>query len=124
LQSAVFQQDNAGVHGDSNTGRHTQSFQRVEKAMKACHLTIPVWVPRSPDLSPIEHLWAVVQRHVVFDPKASPSKFIADVEQAWREIPDLTIKKLLDSMPARIEACIASEGGVFDHRQFLEKAEK
>jgi hypothetical protein len=107
LRDTVFQQDNAGIHGNSNSDHDTPALKRVKEALKPLRLVLAWWPPHSPDLSPIEHLWDLVQRRVVFDPNAPPAKFIADVERAWDEFPVDIIKKLLLSMPYRIKACLA-----------------
>ena len=82
----VFQHDNARPH----TARHTQNILRIH------NVNVLQWPARSPDLSPIEHLWdhlgrQVRERHDVNN--------IRDLERAlqgeWVRIPLQVIRKLI-----------------------------
>ena len=53
-----------------------------------------VWPPSSPDLNPIEHVWAIIKRRVYADGRQFSSKdalWIA-IEDAARSIPAYMIK--------------------------------
>ena len=100
LKSAT--DDNARPH----TARHTQNILRVHNVNV---LQLPA---RSPDLSPIEHLWdhlgrPVRERHDVNN--------IRDLERAlqaeWVRIPLRVIRKLSCSMRRRCLAVLAANGG-------------
>ncbi|GFY18671.1 DDE_3 domain-containing protein [Trichonephila clavipes] len=52
LPGAIFQQDNARMH----TARFTQDFLR--------HFQTLPWPARSPDLSPVEHVWDQLKRQM------------------------------------------------------------
>ncbi|GFV95060.1 transposable element Tcb2 transposase [Trichonephila clavipes] len=52
LPGAIFQQDNARPH----TARVTEDFLR--------HLQTLLWPARSPDLSPVEHVWDQLKRQM------------------------------------------------------------
>ncbi|GFX63349.1 DDE_3 domain-containing protein [Trichonephila clavipes] len=52
LPGAIFQQDNARLH----TARVTQDFLR--------HFQTLLWPARSPDLSPVEHVWDQLERQM------------------------------------------------------------
>jgi len=98
-----FQHDNATPH-KSNVAKAflTKSRMRVLD-----------WPAQSPDLNPIENLWAIIKQHIRKQKK--PPRNLVElkrcVKAAWRAIPDTTIKNLVDSMPRRIQAVIAAEGG-------------
>ncbi|GFS60602.1 transposable element Tcb2 transposase [Trichonephila clavipes] len=96
-KGAIFQQDNARPH----TERVAQDFLRH-------YQTLP-WPARSPDLSPVEHVWDQLKRQM-------PScHFVLDLEllvhDLWAHLPQDNIKCLMNSMLDRVAACIAAGGG-------------
>jgi len=98
-----FQEDNARPH----TAKVAVTF-REKRGLR----TLP-WPAQSPDLNPIENLWAVVKRNLQ-KRKRQPSSLSAldrYVKQEWRAIPKDLIENLVDSMPNRIQAVIAAKGG-------------
>ncbi|GFT10135.1 transposable element Tc3 transposase [Trichonephila clavipes] len=97
LPRGIFQQDNARPH----TARVAQDFLR--------HFQTLPWPARSPDLSPVEHVWVQLKRQM-------PScHSVHDLELAfqdlWAHLPQDNIRCLINSMPDRVVACIAAEGG-------------
>ncbi|GFU99176.1 DDE_3 domain-containing protein [Trichonephila clavipes] len=97
LPGAIFQQDNARPH----TARVAQDFLR--------HFQTLPWPARSPDFSPVEHVWDQVKRqmpsfHSVHDLELS-------VQDLRAHLPQEHIRCLMDSMPDRVVACIAAGGG-------------
>ena len=70
------------------------------------------WPSQSPDLNPIEHLWSELDRHIR---NRSPlAKNLKELETAlqeeWQKISNTVLMNLIESMPRRIEACIANNG--------------
>ncbi|GFX76666.1 transposable element Tcb2 transposase [Trichonephila clavipes] len=70
--------------------------------------TLP-WPARSPDLSPVEHVWDQLKRQM---PPCHP---VHDLELAvqdlWAHLPQDNIRCLIKSMPDRVAAFIAAGGG-------------
>ncbi|GFW83489.1 transposable element Tcb2 transposase [Trichonephila clavipes] len=71
-------------------------------------MTLP-WPVRSSDLSPVEHVWNQLKRqmpscHSVHDLELA-------VQDLWAHLPQDNIRCLINSMPDRVAACIAAEGG-------------
>jgi hypothetical protein len=104
-----FQQDNAGIH----TSKVSMSFL-VEHG-----ISLIDWRPHSPDLNPIEHVWARLKRDLyrmfpwvskLKKNAADIAKFKVCLEAAWEAIPQDFIQGLLESMPGRIEACRKARG--------------
>lgn len=76
---------------------------------------IPVlpWPGNSPDLNPIETLWAIVKKRLSERDVSNRSDLIATIVQIWHRDPSIvdTCAKLIESMPRRIQAVIDAKGG-------------
>jgi len=101
----IFQQDNDPTHRAA-----PQIVQAYNKAHGSSISVLQNWPPNSPDLNPIENVWAIVQTRVN---KSGPATF-QDFQQAViRELQGLskqTISNLYASMKGRMEAVISREG--------------
>ncbi|GFT10970.1 DDE_3 domain-containing protein [Trichonephila clavipes] len=94
---AISQQDNARPL----TARVVQVFLR--------HFQTLPWHARSPNLSPVEHVWDQLKWympscHAVHDLELA-------IQDLWAHLPQDNIRCLINSMPDRVAACIAAGGG-------------
>ena len=101
--NVTFQQDNARPH----VARICMDFLATN------HVNVLPWPAYSPDLSPIEHIWDILDRKVrARDP---PPSTIPGLRQAlaeeWANIPLATVNRLINSMQHKIRAAIAARGG-------------
>ena len=106
----TFMQDNASVHTAGVVGIWLRDhFIPI----------LPNWPPYSPDLNPIEHLWArlkemIYERHPDLDSiqdKAEQERILTEVlPSCWEALDPLAIGSLVQSTPDRIEACIRANG--------------
>lgn len=96
----LFQQDNAPIH----TAMVAQFFF-LDNGI-AC---LP-WPAQSPDLNPIELVWAWMKHHVGKQHHGSCGALIAAIHEAWEAIPSNYLKSLIWSMPHRMHAVIAAKG--------------
>ncbi|GFT52418.1 HTH_Tnp_Tc3_2 domain-containing protein [Trichonephila clavipes] len=71
-------------------------------------MTLP-WPGRSPDLSPVEHVWDQLKRQMPFCPSVHDLELAA--QDLWAHLPQDYIRCLINSMPDRVAACIAAGGG-------------
>ena len=99
----TLQQDNARPH----SARRTQEFLTAEM------VNVLPWPAFSPDLSPIEHLWDMMDRRVRSrdpPPQTLPDLRLA-LQEAWDEIPQAVITRLIASMRRRCTSVRDAHGG-------------
>ena len=101
----ILQQDNATPH----TSKSTKDFLELHgiKVLK--------WPPNSPDLNPIENLWAIMKREVE---KLDPTKIndvIHAVEKVWENVTIEVRESLINSMEKRVRLCIEAGGDKIDY---------
>jgi len=100
-----FQQDNDPKH----TSHHaTQYFQEN-------NVDVIMWPSQSPDLNPIENLWASIKKKLKGKDFSKKEKLIECVNDIWRNISPEVCKKLVGSMDDRIIQVLRSEGGYSDY---------
>ena len=84
---------------------------------------IPImrWPPNSPDLNPIENLWHPFKKHFhkwftenhlkCGRSKEALQQYADGLRKAWAEIGLELARRMVSSMPRRIQAVIAAVGG-------------
>ena len=101
-----FQQDKATPHKSAVTQKwfNENGFPTNE---------ILYWPAQSPDLNPIEHVWAELKRRLDgYGTRATSKEELADrISTEWNKFTKEDCLKYIDSMPNRIEAVIKSKGG-------------
>lgn len=98
----TFQQDNDPKH----VSRKTRDW------LARNHVATLPWPSQSPDLNPIEHLWADLKRRVGVGPvPASVDALWERLEKEWWATEPNLCRRLIESMPARINAVIKARGG-------------
>ena len=114
-----FQQDNARPH----VSKRTRKF--LEALAKKHGLTIMAWPANSPDLSPIEDLWAHLKHELrqqfpdTARLKGSPQTIKATLRERlhkiWWEIGEEVLNRLIEGMPKRVEEVLAVRGWYTSH---------
>ena len=98
----IFMGDNAPCHR-SNSVRDYRNSAGIR--------TLD-WPARSPDLNPIEHVWAIIKRRVRrhIRPGDDLNRLESLVRTEWDQLDQQVIKRLVDSMPDRIRKTIERRG--------------
>lgn len=95
----VFQQDNDPKH----TGKTIKAYFEEEKI-----IVLP-WPSQSPDLNPIEHLWAYIKQ-ILGNKSRNKDDLKKEIKLIWDKITPEFCKKLIYSMPKRLEEVIKKGG--------------
>jgi len=97
----VFQQDNDPKH----TSKKAKEFFTENK------FNVLKWPSQSPDMNPIEHVWAWMKSKLRNSRFKNKGELIAKLKALWTEIPPEFLHKLIDGMPRRAAAVISANGG-------------
>lgn len=101
----ILQQDNARPH----------VARIVTETLEQSSIEVLPWPARSPDLSPIEHLWDVIGRRLYHEDQPNPPTDLRTLEQRlveeWNAVPQTVIQHLLNNVPNRLRQCLQKSGG-------------
>jgi len=97
----IFQQDNAPCH----KARKTMTWLASQGVV-----VHEDWPAQSPDLSPIENAWALINNKVKARVTNTQAEFRAAVLEEINNFSLSQVKSLYDSMSSRIKAVIAAQG--------------
>lgn len=97
----LFQQDNARCH----TARVCTTYLQQQR------VNVLPWPAKSPDLSPIEHLWDLLDRRVRRRSPSTLPQLENFLQQEWNAIPQIEIQRLIQSMRRRCMAVRDANGG-------------
>ena len=102
-----FQQDLAPCH----------TAKRCAEFLQNQNVKVLEWPGNSPDLSPIENIWAVLKKRVNKQECKNKQDLINAVLNVWTRSNELNdmCEVLIASMPDRIKACIKAGGGPIDY---------
>lgn len=99
----IFMDDNARPH----------RANRVNEFLESHGITRMEWPARSPDLNPIEHVWATLKDCV--KARLPAPETLGQLKQAlqeeWQQISQEYIQNLILSMPRRLETVTHKRGG-------------
>jgi hypothetical protein len=97
-----FLQDGASCHKSA----HTMNF------LRSCSVHLIDHPPRSPDLNPIENIWAIIKDKLSKLKLLSKNEIIENVEKIWEDVSRETRTKLARRMPVRLRKIKRSKGGI------------
>ena len=101
-ENFVWQHDNAPAH----------KSHVVTNFLDEAEVTVLPWPATSPNLNPIENCWDSLKRAVYsLDPLPQNLRELAtSLPQAWRDLDQNFINRLVESMPRRLESVIQARG--------------
>jgi len=103
--SWLFMQDGAPAH----------TAKSIKDWFDENQVVLLPWCARSPDLNPIENIWAWMDRRLSRENLKSIEELMERVEALWHEVPREIVMKLIESMPKRVRACYKAKGGHFSY---------
>lgn len=98
--NCIFQQD--------NDPKHTANINKLFVEQN----NIPTfnWPSQSPDLNPIENLWAILDSTCRNRDCKNAAELFETLQNAWNSLPVDILRRLVDSMPRRCADVIKSKG--------------
>jgi len=99
---------NLGIFQQDNDPKHTAHV--VKGYIEAYGINVLSWPSQSPDLNPIENLWAILNSKCKNRRCNTAKDLFETLKTAWKAIPVETLDSLVTSMPRRCQAIIDSHG--------------
>lgn len=97
----IFMQDGAPCH----------TAKIVKKYFNFIQLNyIEDWPGNSPDLNPIENLWALIKRKLRERDTSSLSKLEYAIRDIWTNLDSQWLRNLAESVPRRLNECVKKRG--------------
>ena len=96
----LFMQDNAPAHRASETRRWLSDNK----------IAVLPWPPYSPDLNPIENLWAIMKRRIESNCFHTKEDVTNEILRVWEELAEDMLLRLVASFPSRLDKCEAAKG--------------
>ena len=106
----IFQQDHAPCH----TSRKMRTF------FKESGLEILDWPGNSPEINPIENLWAIIKQRLLKEDCSTMAKLISAVIRTWYHDEQVTkmCSTLVESVPNRVQMLVKAKGGHISYKLY------
>lgn len=102
--------DNSFIYQDDSAPCHRSKI--VKEWENSRNIEVLEWPGNSPDMNPIENLWAILKQKVRTHRPTNKSELISAISASWTtEISVNLCQKLSSSMKNRIEALVDNKGG-------------
>lgn len=110
VRNWVLQQDRDPTH----TAAHPAVTKYNELGL-SCVEVLEDWPGNSPDLNPIENVWGIVLDKVQKKGCSTFSDFKRQVNREFEHLDRRVVKRILESVPKRVELCLANGGDKIDY---------
>ena len=91
-----------------NDPQHTARV--VRRWLEDQQIPMLPWPAQSPDLNPIENLWATLEQQLRECQPVTREQLFQALQEGWRQLDISFLTNLADSMPARCQAVIDADG--------------
>lgn len=108
VSSWTLQQDNDPTHKKAST-KAVHAWNELHPGNKVS--VLPQWPPNSPDLNPIENVWAYVQAEVNKAGCKDFDSFCGKVEEVFSNLSKKHLSNLFASMKKRLQQVVDKKGG-------------
>jgi transposase len=96
----VFQQDNDPKH----------TAKSVRDYLANTGIEVLDWPSQSPDLNPIENLWAIIEQRLASRVAKNEAELFKMLSDCWSNLAPELLNALVESMPRRCQAVIDNKG--------------
>lgn len=96
----TLQQDNARIH----------KAKKVQKYLVDNNINVLEWPPQSPDLSPIENIWALLKLRISHREPRNIIDLKQLIVEEWNSITSEVCKKFIQSIPNRLNKISRNNG--------------
>ena len=103
--------DAGGIFMQDNDPKHTA--RATKQWLQENNVAVMEWPPQSPDMNPIENLWHILglKRHELQTRPTSTNQLWDVCKSSWNLITAPECARIVNTMPARMEAVIKAKGG-------------
>jgi hypothetical protein len=101
---------NSGIF--MHNGAPCHKAKSISNFLEEKFVEVLLWPGNSPDMNPIENLWAIVKQRLKKIYITTKAQLIHALEEVWSTDPEIQpcCKKLVNSMPKRVNSLIKNKG--------------
>ncbi|CAF3714869.1 unnamed protein product [Rotaria sordida] len=98
--NGIYQQDNAPYY----------KTRDIKALFEDLSINILPWPAHSPDLNPVENLWAIIDKKFKKIPMHTIQELNERLRSEWLSVESTICANLIKSMPKRIAECVKAKG--------------